>query len=175
MITLIDGVFNQTIPQGQVILIAAISIAVTLAFYVLRSIGLFVMAKRAKVKHAFIAWIPYAWMYIAVKLIKKVKFFGKPMEKLAVILCIIFSIAGVLELVYQALIYFPLVGNFLAGREISVLMAGGTREEIAEQIRGLTQYWGMGGVYYDSEFVNPYGDAVYGIINFLKEYQGQST
>jgi hypothetical protein len=167
MITLIDGVFNQTIPQGQVILMLAISIAVTLAFYVLRSIGLFVMAKRAKINHAFIAWIPFVWMYIAVKLIKKVNFFGKPMEKLAVIFCVIFSVASLLEFVYNALIYFPLIGNFFMGREISILMTGGTKEQIAELTKGLTRYWGMAEVYHGADFVSPYKDSIYGIINLL--------
>ena len=47
MITFIDGIFNTTLPNGAVYAVAAVSVLVTIALYLLRSIGLFVMAKRA--------------------------------------------------------------------------------------------------------------------------------
>lgn len=104
----------------QVYLSIGISLAAVLVFYVLRSIGLYVLAKRQKVNHAFLAWIPCVWMYTACKLIGNVKVFGRPFAKLALIFCIIFSVAEVLTIVYEALVYFPLVGNFIKGNDIVI-------------------------------------------------------
>ena len=104
----------------QVYLSIGLSLAAVLVFYVLRSIGLYVLAKRQKVNHAFLAWIPCAWMYTACKLIGNVKVFGRPFAKLALIFCIIFSVAEVLTIVYEALVYFPLVGNFVKGNEVVI-------------------------------------------------------
>lgn len=168
MITLIDGIFNTTIPNGAVYAIAAVSALITIALYLLRSIGLFVMAKRAEIKHAFIAWIPFVWIYTACKLIgSKSLFFGKPIAKLAIIFTVIYAVSGVLTFVYEFLIDFPLIGNFLMGREISVLFVDGTMGDVSEYTKGLTQYWGNPDIFYGSDFVDPYGDGVYALINFL--------
>lgn len=169
MVTLIDGVFNTTLTTGTVVGIAAVAVLVTAALYALRSIGLFVMAKRAEIAHAFIAWIPLVWIYTACKLIGgKVKLFGKPINKLAIIFCIIYAASGVLNFVYDFLIDFPLVGNYLMGREISVLMLDSSSVDVSEYIIGLKPFWGYSDtVYIGADFVDPYGDAVYGIIDFL--------
>lgn len=167
MITIIDGVFNPSITGGQVIAIAIISMLVPIAFYVLRSIGLYVMARRREIKHAFLAWIPLVWVYIACKLIGKVKFWGKPIEKLAIIFCVIFGVSELANFVYNAFIYFPLIGNYLMGKEISILMIDESMADISQYVNGLTRYWGMPEVYYGSDFVNPYRESLPGIISFL--------
>ena len=119
MITIQLGEMSSTtIPNWQVFSFVGILLAVTIVFYLLRSIGLFVLAKRKGVQHAFIAWIPLIWIFVACKIIGKVKFFGKPLEKLAVLICIIFAVSELITLVSNFLVYFPIVGNFLVGHEI---------------------------------------------------------
>ena len=164
MLHLFDGLVAHSVSQGELIAYVAITSAITIALYVLRSIGLFVMAKRASIKHAFIAWIPCLWMFTACKLIgNKVLFMGKPISKLAVIFCVIFSVSELCVVIFDAITYFPLIGNYLMGRDIYVVMTYET-----ESIKGLTQYMWVPDFYHDSSFVNPYGDAVYAIDTFLK-------
>ncbi len=156
MLTIQISEFNFfTIENWQVYLTIGLALAVVLAFYVLRSIGLFVLAKRQNVKHAFLAWIPCVWMYTACKLIGNVKVFGRPFAKLALIFCIIFSVAEVLTLVYQALVYFPLVGNFLAGKEICY--APYITEADTDFFKNYHQFATNSGIYVTDSFVNPYG------------------
>ena len=141
------------VPNWQVFAFAGVLIAVTLVFYLLRSIGLFTLAKRKGIKHAFVAWIPCFWMYIACKLIGKARFFGKPMEKIAVWLAIIFTVSELITLVTEFLIYFPVVGNFLVGREICI--AGSSAG-----LKAGFEEWTTG-IFVGPDFVNPYGAATF--------------
>ena len=143
------------IENWQIYLTLGLSLAAVLVFYVLRSIGLYVLAKRQKVNHAFLAWIPCVWMYTACKLIGNVKVFGRPFAKLALIFCIIFSVAEVLTIVYEALVYFPLVGNFLAGREIC--FAPYITQEDTEFLANYSKFATNSDIYVTDAFVNPYG------------------
>ena len=122
MLTVItEGGFSSPLPNGYVWAMVGIFIAVTLALYLLRSIGLFVLAKRQEVAHAFLAWIPCVWIYTACKLIGKVKFLGRmTYEKVALIFVIILSIAQVSTFIYDFLVYFPLAGNYLLGRNVFI-------------------------------------------------------
>lgn len=140
-----------TISNGLVWTIIAISIAVMLAFYVLRSLGIYTLAKRQGVKAPYLAFIPCVWMYTAVKLIKKVRLFNRPMESLALIFCIIFSVSQVLTFASEFIVNFPLVGNFLAGRDICLA-------ENPSCLKDGYFAW-TAGVYVGPDFVNPYGNA----------------
>ncbi len=153
------------VENWQIYLTIGLSLAAVLVFYVLRSIGLYVLAKRQKVNHAFLAWIPCVWMYTACKLIGNVKVFGRPFAKLALIFCIIFSVAEVLTIVYEALVYFPLVGNFLAGREIC--LAPYITQEDAEFLTNYTQFATNSDIYVTADFVNPYGVGIITINKIL--------
>ena len=85
-----------------------IAFAIVFALYALRSVGLFVLAKKQGIKNYGIAFVPVAWFYIACKLVGKTKFFDKPIEKLAWVFCLVFAGAEILTFVYNFIIYFPL-------------------------------------------------------------------
>ena len=99
---------NGTITTGQFWVFIALTIAVELIFYVLRSIGVYALAKRQKIQKAWFAFIPCLWFYIVCKLLKKQKFFGKSYEKIALWLVLVFGLTQILNLAYQVLAYFPL-------------------------------------------------------------------
>lgn len=140
--------FTNIVPIWQVWTYIGVYIAAILAFYVLRSIGLFVLAKRNNVDNAFLAWIPLVWFFIACKLCGKTRFFGKQTEKIALVLTIIFSVSNFLTFATQFLIYFPIAGNFLMGREIMLAPSGST-------VSGFNEF--ASGIFVNSDFVNPYG------------------
>lgn len=123
---------------GGIIALFLIFLAVEVAFYVLRSIGLYVLAKKNGINNAFIAWIPFAWIYTACKLIGETKIFGWSFDKIALIAMIIFSVNGVANLLYNFFNYFPCVGYVLQGGTLTM------EENI---------------IYYGTDFVNPYGSA----------------
>jgi hypothetical protein len=111
-------VMKSELSNGWIIAIALIALVVIVGLYLLRSFGLYKLAKNNGVDKAFIAWIPCVWVYTACKLVKEYKFFSYSYQKFAVWFAVIFSVAQVLTLTYTFLLYFPLVGYFLQGGNI---------------------------------------------------------
>lgn len=166
MITIQFGeLMPQVIPLWQVWTIAGVSIAVSLAFYVLRSIGIFVLAKRQGVQKRALAFVPFFWFYLVCKLVGKTRFFGKPIQNMALLLTAIVSISGIITLISDVLVYFPLVGNFLSGREI--LISSTALENVGE-LYPFSHIIGTR-IYYVGEYADPYGiggiQTVNGILN----------
>jgi len=159
MITIISGAYSTTMPNGLVWTMAIIQLAVYATFYALRSIGLFVLAKRQNVNHAYLAWIPCVWMYTAVKLIKKGRLFNRPFESFALWFCIIFSVSQVLTFVSDFIVYFPLVGNFLMGRNIVFA------DSVSYLKQGFSEW--TSGIFVGSDFVNPYGASHHVFVTIL--------
>ena len=153
MITVINGsnAFPEPMSNGLVWTAAIIRIAIFVAFYVLRAIGLYTLAKRQNQKFAYLAWIPCVWIFVAVKLIKKVRIFNYPLEKLALWFCIGFSISQILTLISTFIVYFPLVGNFLMGRDIVIASSEGYL------MQGYSEW--TSGIFVGPDFVNPYGES----------------
>ena len=120
MITIINSSGFASEPMSASVLLVPFitTFAITLLFYVLRSIGLYQLAKRARIEKKFLAVIPFVWVYVACKLIGEERVFGRPFSKLALIFCLIISITGVLQLVQEAICYFPIIGNLALGRSI---------------------------------------------------------
>ena len=109
--------WSFAISHGGVIAIASIILAIVLAFYVFRSIGLFTLARRQQIKYAFLAWIPLAWMYTACKLIGNARTFGSTFSRLALIFTLIFGVAQAMTIISGVLMYYPLVWNLVIGNE----------------------------------------------------------
>lgn len=105
-------VFDMT--RGQVLGIAVVPLLVTLLFYVLRSVGLFTLAKRKGLKNVWLSWIPCGWIYIACMLVGETRIFGIEFKKAALWLAIIFAVGELLSLVYDFIKWFPYVAYFLS-------------------------------------------------------------
>ena len=105
------GKFNTpiSIEDWHIWVIVGLTLAFYLTLYLLRSIGLYVLAKKQRVKKAYLAWIPAVWMYVACKLAGNARFFSQPIQKFALVLCIVFSVAEALAFAYSFLLYYPLV------------------------------------------------------------------
>lgn len=127
-----------------------ILLAVMLAFYVLRSIGLYVLSKRQNISKAYLAFIPCVWIYLACKLIGNSRFLGSTFEKLALLITIIFSVAGVLTLIYDVLTLLPLFEYVFVYKQNLYIAS-------SESVDGL-KHFGYG-LYVVEEFV-PYGNAL---------------
>jgi hypothetical protein len=138
--------FNPT----TFIIVVCVSIAFAIALYVLRSIGLYVMAKKQELKHKTLAFVPILWVYVMAKLIGKVFILGKERKGFAITITVIFTIFELLSLTSSFLAYFPLVGYYLSGGEIVINLA----EEGAIFGR-LVEYPLIGGIY-----VQPLGTGV---------------
>ena len=144
-------IFNQAIQSGYVITIFLIVAAFYLTFYVLRSIGIYTLAKRQGVENAYLAFIPCVWIYTVCKIIGKSRFFGFTVEKAAVWLCVIFSFATVVPLVYDFLVYFPYVMYYLQGGEVSLISRNGLYIETGVDFNNL----------FDTPAVNVLGRILY--------------
>ncbi len=99
-------------------------VAILLLFYALRSVGVFVMARRTEGKlrkMAYLAWFPIAWIYLAARLAGKVVVFGKPMKRFALFLVIFFAFAEALTITQFLMTYIPLIGYALSGGRVALL------------------------------------------------------
>ncbi len=166
MITIFDF-YGKAIPVSNVLVwfIVGLSLAVTIAFYVLRSIGIYKLAKNNGQEKAFLAWIPCVWIYLAARLVKEGRFFRTTISKMAIIITIVFSITQVYNFVFNFFAYFPLVGYFINGGEIYYTLTETTG------IANFTSYWIQNIYVKDSAlaggFIYPYANphAVFKFLN----------
>lgn len=157
---LTGGNLDTELSFGVVLTIAIIAFLIAVAFYVLRSIGLYVLAKRKGFRFKFLAFIPIVWIYVALRLIGEVNFFGKPIKSLAVLFTIVFAVSELINLAYSFLVYYPLVGNYIAGliESASGVVSDRTIYFIANGngIEGIKEYIFLYGVGVGSNFEYPY-------------------
>ena len=125
-----DGVtiFNQTVSNGAVIGFLLFIAAFYVTFYVLRSIGIYKLAKNQGIEKAYIAFIPCVWMFTACKIIGKARIFGNTAEKLAVWFAVIFTAATVIPLVYDCFTIVPYALRYLQGNDITITLKNGNLE-----------------------------------------------
>lgn len=102
----------------EVIIALATILAVSVALYVLKSIAIYKLAKNHGVEKAFLAWIPFAWIYIPCVLVKEFLFFGTPYGKIALPICIIFCVYGGLSILFNVFYFLPDVVYLVSGREV---------------------------------------------------------
>ena len=119
----VDGFTPIDVPNGMVWTSLIIWIAITLAFYVLRGIGLYVMAKRQNFNFKWMAFVPCVWVYVACRLVGECRFFNTTFKKLAVVATVIFGIGCLVQFAFNFILYFPVIGNFLTGGEVVFNMA----------------------------------------------------
>lgn len=119
MLYIVSSTEYALVPTYYVILAIIFMALPAIALYVLRSIGLYKLAKNNNVKGKAFAWIPFLWIYTACKLCGSVRFFGKTHKSLPIIFTVLFTIAGILPIVYDFLAYFPVVGYYLQGGTVS--------------------------------------------------------
>ena len=155
MLTFVGGEFAHNVKETEILFIILASLLVPITFYVLRSIGLFKLAKRKKLKCAFVAWIPVAWVYVICKLISEYKIFGLSIGKYAWLITTICVLAGLLMAAYEFLLYFPFIGNYLAGRNIYIVSSG---EDITANMVVLWDNFPLCGEV--GAFKNPYSNLI---------------
>jgi len=143
---------SGSIPRGLIWGGAGVYLAVIIAFYVLRSIAIFVMAKRRNIKNAWIAFMPCIWFYTACKLVGETRFFNKTFGRLAWVFATIFTISELLAFSYSFIVYLPVVGNFIYGNELYFVVL----EEGARIAEDLKEIWGGFSIYGGATYVDPY-------------------
>ncbi len=145
-----DSVMTVPAPTYVLIISLLFTFGLIMSFYVLRSIGLYKLAGKNGVKYRFLAWFPGVWVYVCCKLIGRYRIFGTSIEKLAILFCILFTVAEALTLTYQIILWLPLVGYYLAG---GVVYFGSAAPETANV---MSYYW-VNGFYVLNTFQN-YGN-----------------
>nr|MBO4517625.1 hypothetical protein [Clostridia bacterium] len=112
--------------KGSILSIMLIALAVVITFYVLRSVGLYKLAKKQGVENAFLAWIPCVWMFIACKIVGKARIFGTAAEKFAVWACVLFSVAVIIPVVYYGFTIAPYVFRAIQSEDVVMIVSDGT-------------------------------------------------
>lgn len=135
---------------GSIIAIVCVAVALILAIYVIRSVAIFKMAKNNGKSHAFLAWIPFAWLYLASNLCVKPNVLGRRINRFALMMVLVYSICIAIIFVYEFLLYYPLVKYWLEGGVITIY----------EDIRAAsgTQYFSNSGIFLEAGYSLPYKD-----------------
>lgn len=145
---------------GMVLTVAIIAVLIAVALYLLRSFGLYVLAKRKNYKFKFVAFIPIAWMFVAIRLVGEVRLFGKSFKSLALVLTLVFAVSELINLAYNFIIYYPLFGNYIAGliESGSGVVNDRTIYFIlnVENVTGIKEYIFASGVGVGGGFIYPY-------------------
>lgn len=93
-------------------------------FYLLRSFGLFLLAKKSadeKIrKIAYISFIPFVWVFIASKLAGRINLFGSEVKSFTLILTIVFSVGSVALVVANIISYLPIVVYLFEGGNVFI-------------------------------------------------------
>lgn len=113
--------------RTDVVITLAICLAVILCFYALRSVGLFVLARRKSFKFAWLSFVPCAWMYVACRLIEGTCIFGVTFKKLALWATLVFAVGEILSFIYNFFEWYPVIAFFFQGGDVEILtgVAGG--------------------------------------------------
>lgn len=151
------------IEKWAVLLQVGLYLAVAIAFYLFRSFGVYRLAKNQNIKGAFMAFIPFVWIYPFIMLVKNERFFGVPYKKVAVLLAVIYSIGEFITVFYNAVTYYPLVVNYFNGVEIFLMGAPS----------GATEYF-VDFLYVGAGFKEVYGNVLVleKILNFIYYISG---
>ena len=107
-----------------VIIFAVVTLSVILAFYALRSIGVYTLAKRKGLKFAAMAWIPLLWLYVACRVVENTQVFGISMKKCALWFGLVFAIGGALSFTYDFIKWYPIIGYYMQGGTVTLVNAG---------------------------------------------------
>lgn len=124
MIGIIDESGKRLLSDGLSVSGLVIALLFIVAFYLLRAFGLYVMAKRnedEKIrKDSYLAFIPFFWVFIAAKLAGNISLFGSRSKSIALIIAILFTVSGIVDLAYNVYCYYPLIKYFLQGNTVYI-------------------------------------------------------
>ncbi len=120
----IGGVSYQLIEMGkaEVCIVAAITLAVVLTFYALRSIGVFTLSKRKGYKFAWLSFVPCAWLYCACRLIGESRMFGVKFRKLALWVTIVFAVGEAMSAFCEFVLWYPRLMYVLQGGKLPLII-----------------------------------------------------
>ncbi len=149
MIYIVDSRGVQVaLETWMIALFIGLIVLFAVGLYLLRSFGVYKLAKAQKMTYAYMAFIPGMWMYPACKLCAEARFFRTTIGRVALVFAIIFSASVLLSLAYNLVYYIPLVGYYLGGGE-KILIADSV-ELTGEVIRYADN------IYLGTDFVDPY-------------------
>ncbi len=139
--------------RGALVAYYALVFAVGVALYVLRSLGLYKLAKNAGLENTWPVWIPCIWIYTGLMLVGEYRFFGKQFKKWALAITIVFGVFALLSAVDFCLTYLPVIGYYLQGGE---KIATSTSTSYVPS--GEYYHWLGTGVFLGKNFVSPYAN-----------------
>ena len=117
-----NSIKSIPIDNSTILFAAIILFAIYATLYVLRSVGLYCLAKKNSdekiVKAAGWCFVPVVWVFMAGKLCKKITLFGKNFKDFALLLFLIYAVAEAVEITSFLLRYSPLIGYYLQGGQI---------------------------------------------------------
>lgn len=146
--------------------VGAILLAVIIGLYVLRGIGLSKLAKREGIKVWYLAWIPFAWFYVAGKLCLNIKFFDKPFKNFALFAVLFCGTIEFISVAISLFVYVPVVGFFMQGGTVMI-------SAYAEYIPTGSTIFNTGSIYLGlAGFSDPFSTGFWDVINVINTVSG---
>ena len=157
IVVLESGFGAREILPSQVLTIAIISLIVIIGLYVLRSVGLFTLAKKQNLKSAWLSFIPFVWIYVPAKVMGTIVLGRKPVKNFAIIVTVVFALTEIISFVITFLANFPLIGYYLQGGKVYIASLETYNESI--KAMGFLPYIFSGSIYVKG-IVYPYNNLI---------------
>ena len=127
MITIVDANGNGIIRLSGPALIGIFVgiILVLIAFYLLRSFGLYKLVKRRNFKNAWLCFIPIGWVYMAGLLAGEIIFFGARIKKFPIIALIVIGLTTIANIFNLSISTFPSALSALKGQDVIYVLGEG--------------------------------------------------
>ncbi len=126
MITIVDASGNGIRLERPVLIGVLVAfIVILVAFYMLRSFGLYKLAKRRNFKNAWLSFIPIGWVYVAGLLAGEIIFFGARIKKFQIIALIVIGLSTIASIFNLSITTFPPILSALKGNKVTYLIGEG--------------------------------------------------
>ena len=170
MAYIISGANVIELSKGAIWSVAGVALAITIAFYLLKSIGLYIICKKQDTEVPWLAFIPIAWIYLIGRLAGQVNFFGKTVKNFGIIVVIIYALSEILALIVYLMIYVPIAGFYIEGGEIYISSSLSSINAYLGNASNVTKI-NVGEYFALVNFKDPYTDATWAALNILSYIQ----
>ena len=110
---------------GSLIAVLAVIAVIIIGLYLLRSFGVYTLAKRQGLDKRFLAFLPFVWIYLMAKVTKINAFMGRRVKNFPLFATILFSISEFIAFAETFLVFFPMAGYLLSGGEAYYVIGSG--------------------------------------------------
>ena len=131
MLKIIENGFTTIIEKPVAIFSIILFVLITCLLYFFRSFGLYKLAKKRKLKLAYLAWIPIVWAYVLFQLVAEFRVFSFSFKKYAILFTCLLGAYSLANLLYNFFTFYPFFQYYLEGGTVEIIISDSLMANIA--------------------------------------------